>query len=227
MSKRPLKGTGTRLLTESERQLWDDVTRDVRRNKKRSAKSVPGHRRLAGAAAASAAVATTQEPAGSVENMLLHRAVGLASRNPAPKAIPEGRAVKTEPKKSPLTPIDHKTRRVIRRGGMDIDARIDLHGMRQESAHRHLVQFVQDASETGARMVLVITGKGRTSPDYGPGQREDAGILRRLAPIWLGEPLLRSLVIGFGIAERHHGGDGALYVRIRQKRKLRSGNVKK
>ncbi|MBI3275628.1 MAG: Smr/MutS family protein, partial [Methylocystis sp.] len=52
------------------------------------------------------------------------------------------------------------------------------------------------------------TGKGL--------RREDGGVLRRLVPMWLQAPNLRDLVVGFGEANRGHGGEGALYVQIRR-----------
>ena len=43
-----------------------------------------------------------------------------------------------------------------------IDARIDLHGMTQAAAHGRLIDFLRGAQASGARLVLVITGKGKT-----------------------------------------------------------------
>jgi DNA-nicking Smr family endonuclease len=37
-------------------------------------------------------------------------------------------------------------------------------------------------------------------------------------PLWLKSSELRDYVIGFDAAHAAHGGDGALYVRIRRKR---------
>ena len=65
----------------------------------------------------------------------------------------------------------------------------------------------------GATFVLVITGKGR--PSAAEGER---GVLRRQVPLWLGLPDLRSLVVGFEEAHIGHGGEGALYVRLRRAR---------
>ena len=56
--------------------------------------------------------------------------------------------------------LDHRTRTRLSRGTVAIDARIDLHGMTQEAAHRRLHRFLEAARADGARMVLVITGKG-------------------------------------------------------------------
>jgi DNA-nicking Smr family endonuclease len=44
------------------------------------------------------------------------------------------------------------------------------------------------------------------------------GVLRRQVPQWLGLPEFRSFVIGFEDAHVAHGGEGALYVRVRKLR---------
>ena len=80
--------------------------------------------------------------------------------------------------------------------------------MRQAEAQRALIGFLRRAQADGAKIAIVVTGKG--------GNREEAGVLRRLAPLWLEAPNLRDVVVGFGEAARHHGGEGALYVRIRR-----------
>jgi DNA-nicking Smr family endonuclease len=41
-------------------------------------------------------------------------------------------------------------------------------------------------------------------------------VLRRQVPQWLGLPEFRSLVVGFEDAHVAHGGEGALYVRVRR-----------
>ena len=42
-------------------------------------------------------------------------------------------------------------------------------------------------------------------------------MLRRSVPHWLRAPELRTVVLGFEEAARHHGGAGALYVRLRRR----------
>ena len=61
--------------------------------------------------------------------------------------------------------------------------------------------------------MLVITGKGRTVE---PGA--ERGLLKRMVPEWLGLPEFRSVVVGFEQAHIGHGGEGALYVRVRRAR---------
>jgi DNA-nicking Smr family endonuclease len=46
----------------------------------------------------------------------------------------------------------------------------------------------------------------------------ERGVLRRQVPLWLALPDLRSLVVGFEEAHVAHGGEGALYVRLRRAR---------
>jgi DNA-nicking Smr family endonuclease len=142
-----------------------------------------------------------------------------------------GTPVKPHPKRPPLAPyrppvsvpskaesiIDRRTKGRVARGRITIDARIDLHGMTQAAAHRRLITFLHDAQADGARLALVITGKGNVGarPAWGEAER---GVLRRLVPQWLVSAELQHCVIGYGEAARHHGGGGALYVQIRRRR---------
>jgi DNA-nicking Smr family endonuclease len=109
--------------------------------------------------------------------------------------------------------MEEKTRRKLGRGLVEIDAKIDLHGMRQERAHDALVGFLRHAQSQGHRIVIVVTGKGKAG--------EARGVLRYAVPGWLSRPDLRELVVGFEEAGRRHGGEGALYVRIRRPRATR------
>ena len=118
-----------------------------------------------------------------------------------------------KPQLKPLAPIERRLRQRVTRGQSPIDGVLDLHGMRQDEAHRALLGFVQRKHHDGAALVMVITGKGTTS--YGDSER---GVLKRLVPHWLADPGLRRCVIGFEDAAHHHGGTGALYVRIRRAR---------
>lgn len=110
------------------------------------------------------------------------------------------------PKPPPLATLDRRTRSRVARGRVEIDARLDLHGLTLERARPRLANFLASAQSRGLGLVLVITGKGGT------------GALRREAPFWLSSPDLRALVIGFEEAAPSHGGAGALYVRIRRLR---------
>lgn len=129
---------------------------------------------------------------------------------PSPVAAPA--AVVTTP---PLPGLERKARLALRRGSLKVEARIDLHGLYQAEAHGALVGFLMRCRSAGHAHVLVVTGKGG-----GAGYDEafsERGVLRRQVPHWLRSPELRSIVIGFEEAARHHGGAGALYVRLRRR----------
>ena len=125
---------------------------------------------------------------------------------------------------SPLAKFDEKTRRQLRSGHIEVSDRIDLHGMRQRDAHQELSRFLVSAQARGHRWVLVITGKGgptdlesRMRPWLGNSQNE-RGVLRQNVPKWLSEPDLRQVVLSYSTAGPRHGGDGAIYVRLRARR---------
>lgn len=109
-----------------------------------------------------------------------------------------------------LAPLGRRMRRSVARGKEAIDARLDLHGLTQAQAHAALMHFLRDASARSARFVLVITGKGSRD-----GER---GVLKRQVPQWLAAPEFRNFVIGYEDASLRHGGEGALYIRLRRLR---------
>ncbi|MFN3076087.1 MAG: Smr/MutS family protein [Alphaproteobacteria bacterium] len=93
---------------------------------------------------------------------------------------------------------------------MNLDARLDLHGMTQTEAYRALRNFLETASYRGHRSVLIITGKGARG-------FEGSGVLKHVVPLWLNEPKFRSRILSFSFARPKHGGDGALYVLLKRK----------
>ncbi|MFZ5737903.1 MAG: Smr/MutS family protein [Pseudomonadota bacterium] len=138
----------------------------------------------------------------------------MPALKPAPPASPQPlkRAAKPSPAAPPpLATLGRRERTHLSRGRKDIDARIDLHGMTQARAHHALLHFLQRASHDGYGFVLVITGKGKS----GDAER---GVLRRQVPQWLALPEFRAYVVGFDEAHIGHGGEGALYVRVRRAR---------
>ncbi len=107
--------------------------------------------------------------------------------------------------------LDPKSRRRLSRGRENVDDRLDLHGLNQVAAFHALIGFLRAAQADGKRLILVITGKGRSG--YG-----DTGVLRSAVPKWLAGSEFRGLVAGVEEAGRRHGGGGALYVRLRRRR---------
>lgn len=137
---------------------------------------------------------------------------GIAPAAPQRAPSPVKIAPPPKPHAPPLAPIGRRERARLSRGRKEIDARIDLHGMTQTRAHRALFGFLQRAHHEGFSFVLVITGKGKL------GAESERGVLRRQVPQWLALPEFRALVVGFEEAHIGHGGEGALYVRVRRAR---------
>jgi DNA-nicking Smr family endonuclease len=104
--------------------------------------------------------------------------------------------------------IDRPTTRKIAKGRIAIDASIDLHAMTQDLAYDRLYAFLADQRSRGARHVLVVTGKGRSLGSE--------GVLKRMVPVWLNSARFAGLVSGYSSASRQHGGEGAIYVRLRK-----------
>jgi len=176
-------------LSEEERALWESVAKHVKPLRKRRRALKPL------TASPEAELSAAPRP--------------VSPKPPAPpRIIPPSR-----PEPPPLAPIGRRERSQLSRGRKEIDARIDLHGMTQIRAHRVLLTFLQRAHSDGLTFVLVITGKGKVG-----GPEAERGVLRRQVPQWLSLPEFRSLVVGFEEAHIGHGGEGALYVRVRRVR---------
>lgn len=187
-----------RQLTHEEHELWGHVVKSVKRLK-------PAAKRLATKPVLAEPQASPPPPPGKM------------AKAPRPKAAPAAPPpAPPKPAIKPLVALEPKAKRRLNRGQSDVAARIDLHGMRQHEAHDALVRFISEAHARDMRLVLVITGKGKASADGIASERE-VGVLRRLTPHWLAEPALRHIVLGYESAGARHGGDGAIYVRIRKR----------
>ena len=112
--------------------------------------------------------------------------------------------------------MDAKTHGKMTRGKLTPEARIDLHGLTLSEAHPELIRFILNAQSDGARLVLVITGKGRRGEDIGPIPQR-MGVLRHQVPQWLRMPPLGQAVLQVSEAHLKHGGSGAYYVYLRRR----------
>jgi DNA-nicking Smr family endonuclease len=182
-----------RSLSEEERALWESVARQAKPLAKRHRSPKPE------------TVAPDMEAPVAAKPAVAPKSLPPAKAPRAPKPV-----VSAPP---PLAPLGRRERSHLSRGRKEIEARLDLHGMTQTRAHRALSGFLQRAHIDGLSFVLVITGKGRTI-----GAESERGVLRRQVPLWLNLPEFRTLVVGFEEAHIGHGGEGALYVRIRRSR---------
>ncbi|MEA2872173.1 MAG: hypothetical protein QOH67_2149 [Hyphomicrobiales bacterium] len=182
--------TRRRSLSDDERALWETVTRAVAPLRRRKAKIK--------------AIEQAEEVAAPSPAKPVRKTVAPPPAAPAKPAGPP-----------PLAPLGRRMRQKLGRGTEAIDARIDLHGLTQADAHAALAHFLRRAQRDGARVVLVITGKGARP---GGDVYSERGVLKRQVPLWLESSELRSFVVGFESAGVGHGGAGALYVRVRRGR---------
>lgn len=132
--------------------------------------------------------------------------VGLKSKQTVPtvQALEVGKVGST----------DRRTADRLKKGRMDIDARLDLHGSTLAQAHSRLYGFIVSAQTSGARCVLIVTGKGRSS-------KGEIGKLKAAVPRWLNEPSFRPHILSLTYAQQKDGGDGALYVLLKKNRNVR------
>jgi len=108
-----------------------------------------------------------------------------------------------------VSPISsRKEQRKIARQRFDERSRLDLHGASQDKAYDFLLHFIRANFARNQSFVLVITGKGQ--------RQGGVGILRQLVPQWLETPPFRLYVSAVEVAARHHGGEGAFYVKLRR-----------
>ena len=130
-----------------------------------------------------------------------------ASAPPVPRersrTNPRG-AAKAAPSKAPELELDRRNAQRLKRGQVAIDARLDLHGMTQDEAHRALDRFIARAAAAQQRNLLIITGK--------------SGVLHGTVPRWLEHSPNRAHLLAFTRAPVSLGGAGALYVRLRRQR---------
>jgi DNA-nicking Smr family endonuclease len=143
-----------------------------------------------------------------------------AKRATKPKVVakPTLSAVRMTPAAPKPSGIDGNTERDLRKGMLDPDARLDLHGMSEAAAHRALATFLRGAQARGLRLLLVVTGKGKSEAPDEPfdmsGRKR--GVLKAMTPRWLAEPAFAPFIADVRSAHRKHGGAGAFYVYLRK-----------
>lgn len=205
--KKPSGSSGRKDLDADEQQLWDLTARSIDPLKRTKSRVHKGH-----------AEPQASPPPRSKKNSAA--APTAKSKTPPSTGLTPAPSKQTVP---PMAAFDRKAAKKLRAGRVEIEARIDLHGMRQHEAHDALIAFLRRAHSKGQRWVLVITGKGsgqlnedETAP-FDMTSERGRGVLKRNVPRWLEEPGARAMVVSFTAAALAHGGDGALYVQLRKR----------
>lgn len=97
--------------------------------------------------------------------------------------------------------------RRLHEGEFSIQAFVDLHGLRVEDAKETFDNFLKWATTTGKQGILIIHGRGLSSPSE--------PVLKRKVVEWLTKGQWRKWVIAFSSARKCDGGAGATYVLLR------------
>jgi DNA-nicking Smr family endonuclease len=156
-------------------------------------------------------------PAASASGPALSGSMSTAAAAVAAKPLPE-------PLRPRIAGLNRLDTQKLSRGNVDIDGRIDLHGMSVARARSALLNFIESSRDLDRRNILVITGKGASpftrhtlhSVDvYHASERQ--GVLRAELSHWLHEREFARHVVGFQPAHPRHGGGGAFYIRLRRK----------
>ena len=97
----------------------------------------------------------------------------------------------------------------FKKGKLEPDISLDLHGYTLYSAKLLLQKFISNCYEKNIRNILIITGKGQNNK----------GALKEEVPKWLSDKFFNKYLVNFNVAPRQFGGEGALSVRIKNKYK--------
>ena len=176
-------------MTDDDRILWGKVARSTR--------ALPGRMQAIEEFEASLLAAEPDRP---------------EEKKPVAKPVITPAAIPDKPKKlvAQHHPLERPVKKKLAKGRLELEARIDLHGMFQSEAHSLLHGFIQRAHARGLRHVLVITGKGASMGSD--------GALKRAVPMWFSKPEFRDMISSYETSAQNHGGEGALYVRLAKSR---------
>lgn len=112
--------------------------------------------------------------------------------------------------------LDSSWEKRVRGGMLAPDMAIDLHGHSLAAAHLQLDRALTRAVASGARTLLVVTGKPRKRDDnFSQSQR---GAIRSEIGHWIQASPHADAIASVRVAHPRHGGDGALYVILRRKK---------
>lgn len=182
--------TGRRLDAE-ERALWARVIATVRAIEPASPNKPPISAPAPGAKAAPTRVAKAKPSA-------------IASPKPAIPARAIGET------------LDGSWDRKLGRGAIAPDFAVDLHGHTLDSAHALLNASLNRAISSGARVVLLITGKPPRADPH--GGRSSRGAIRGAVRDWLAVSPHALQIAAIRNAHPRHGGNGALYIILKRAR---------
>ena len=115
--------------------------------------------------------------------------------------------------------MDQKALKKLKKGKFTPEAKLDLHGLTSEQAHRVLMPFIINNYKQNKRLVLVITGKGEKNNNNTYGS-SSLGVLKKKVPQWLRIKPVNDCILDIVESHQKDGGSGALYVYLKKNKKL-------
>ena len=109
----------------------------------------------------------------------------------------------------------------LKRGKINIDRRIDLHGYGLVEAYEKFVSEVKKNYSYNKRCLLIITGKGvnkKIGNEQDTNPKLFYGKIKNSIINWINEEDLKKYILTHQDAGFEHGGDGALFVYLRKKK---------
>ena len=99
----------------------------------------------------------------------------------------------------------------LKNNRLSFDAIIDLHGKTEVQAYESIKNFIKDCYFNNLKSIMIVTGKGSNSK----------GKLKLKTPLWLKSDGISKYVVGFDIMPHNKGGEGALFVQLKNKNKYK------
>ena len=197
-----MPGEKKRELTESENALWKKVVRHIEEIEPQLQGQAPK--------SADQIINADRTPPSGHKPFRIGQTSGSRQK---PEQILSFAAPQSETSPN----MDRRNFKRLLKGKIEIDGTLDLHGLTADQARTQLQMFVQNAHKTGARLLLVVTGKGK---QFGRDEfnRPKSGVLKQGVPEWLASSTLSPMVLQVAQAHIRHGGGGACYVYLRRKR---------
>lgn len=183
-----------RRLSPEERAAWHQLARSVRP--------------LTASARATESEVEKPEPAAGGKAVPVPKSENCLMKS---ITVPEQSAIRS----GPVDVLDSSWERSIKRGRLQPEMTIDLHGNSLATAHQRLDQALGEAVTDGVRVLLIITGKLRDGA--GTRDRPARGAIRAEITHWLDQSPFAAHIASIRNAHPRHGGAGAIYVIMRRK----------
>ena len=107
--------------------------------------------------------------------------------------------------------LDSKIKKQIKNNRLAFDAIIDLHGKTEVQAYELIKNFIKNCYFNNFKCIMIITGKGSNSK----------GKLKLKTPLWLKSEDISKYVVGLEIMPHNKGGEGALFVQLKNRYKYK------